>query len=77
MERDFLIVICERKHLVKVAEIIAQSVKFWNDRPWGDLHLLFIEANPQKIKRIGCSLIGLRHSFPGLRVEIIDKKGII
>jgi hypothetical protein len=77
LKTDFLIVICETKNLTEIAETIVENFEVWRDRQWGDLDIMFLKGDSQKIKRVGCTLIGLRNSFPSLRIEIIDAKGII
>ena len=76
MKTDFLVVICERKNLTEIAETIAKNFKVWSDRQWGDLHIMVLQGDSQKIKRVGCSLIGLRNGFP-LKIELIDKSGFV
>lgn len=73
---DFLVVICERKNLTQIAETIAENFKVCSDRQWGDLDIMFLEGDSQKIKRVACSLIGLENSF-SIKIMLIGKNGII
>jgi len=73
----FLVVICEEKDFKQVAERISKNgVKCFADRPFGSLHILHITDGENRITRVGSALIGLRNSLP-LRIEIVDKDGII
>ena len=73
---DFLVVLCETKNLTEIAETIAENFEVWRDRQWGDLHIMFLQGDSQKIKRVGCRLLGLGNGFP-LKIELIDKSGFV
>jgi len=75
---DGLIIIAEEKHLKDVGKTLHENgFKLWTDRPFDGLSLMHITGAPEKIQRLGCTLIGLSHSFPSTRMELADKKGFV
>jgi hypothetical protein len=75
---SWLVIIAEEKHQKDIGKVLHDNgFKVWTDRPFNGLNIFHISGPEQTIKRIGCMLVGLSHSFPNLRIELIDHKGFI
>jgi hypothetical protein len=77
-KQTFLIVICEEKNLKIVAKTLAETgFGVWSGRQLGNIHILHLTGLKSEITRAGCALIGLEHSFPSMKIALIDKNGLL
>jgi hypothetical protein len=75
---SFLVVVCLEKDLKIIAKTMAENgFKVWAGRQLGDVHVFNLTGSQYEINRVGCSLIGLEHSFPNVKMFLIDEKGVV
>jgi hypothetical protein len=77
-KQTFLIVICEEKDLKIVAKTLAENgFKVWSGRQFDGVHIFNLVDTESKIVQVGCSLTGLKHGFPSMKIALIDKNGLL
>jgi len=77
-KQSFLVVVCEEKDLKLVAKTLAESgFEVWAGRQLGDVHVFNLTGSQREINSVGCRLIGIEHSFPRVKMVLIDREGIV